>query len=63
MIVGVIYEVVIGVDAAHPHDRWLIDAPSLLAAVKKANAKRRKQKDLWKGFYITSVRELGEVFR
>jgi len=63
MIVGVIYEVVIGIDATNPHDRWLIEAPSLQAAVKKANAKRRKQRELWKDFHVTSVRELGEVFR
>ena len=62
MITGLIFEIVIGEYENARKDTWLVNAQSLTKALKKAEAIRLKQKELWKGYRIISVRELGELF-
>lgn len=55
-----IYEVIIGESASLAKDRLLIAANSLEAAVKKAN-KKRHDSSFYKGWRVTSAREIGEL--
>lgn len=56
-----IYEVVIGESVSLARERWLIQAPTLLAAIKKAESKRAKNKPLYRGWVIVSAQRVGEL--
>jgi len=61
MLRGLLYEVVIGECSSLAKDRWIFEAKSLLDAVQKGEAKRKKMKDYCKGWVIISAKEIGEL--
>jgi hypothetical protein len=58
---AMVYEVEVGVVKILPKERLLIDAPSLLEAVKKAEKMMQKDKDDYGGCRVLQVREVGEL--
>lgn len=58
-----VYEIVIGETVGLSCYRWLIEAQTLLKAVEKAERKRKLNKSLYRGWVITSAKEIGELER